>query len=458
MLNFALSLNNTNTPQVNGYKTPPSSPTKGPKGTPPTSPNKVLTPSNSPSRASKSNAVKSLSSSILFQSDEPVDRKMELLWNKCATPIAATNKENLLSQVKDSIDLYGALAYPVSPPPTTDAALLDQLQNDFKSKTLHENLDKYAFEAKQQPRIAPSPLLIGNQSIFPLLQNHPESHALYMNEEEKVSEKVLNQATPLAMNRNEMLRILVDEKKISRSKKGRDFNCFVLDIHELSFLLKIATKASMDIAIPKRFQIAVVQSVHYTGLDILISKIGNQALILDAALDDKYLDVSAALAKFSFSKVWASGIDDPKAFGIQKDADSCAYCTFDHLVKSSKRENLFGELEKLPSDYSQEDRVHYIDWKYFPGTFLKHVQSISIFEKDEVWAQKTLKGDELLSTYVKAHQMKIGKHMKNNSINEKIEKCKKKVEEYLIKNSDKHCIKVTMTSQSKLFSQWINAK
>jgi hypothetical protein len=284
--------------------------------------------------------------------------------------IPEANENELLSTITDLLDSYTCKFDSI---PEDEQKLIDLLRLDFSSRTLHEILHRFLLCKEYEFSSINSPLLHGDNSILKLLFLSGATQKLLNKEVENplaILEKQLQQG---AIKRNEMLRILVDLKNTERKDKNQDrLNCFEFNIVELESVLKNAIELSKAGLLPSRIQIQVNNEVHYTALDLEFTPQGAKAAVLDAALDDKRMEIVELLKGLPFTEIYLTSGDEDED-GIQLDDNTCSFFSLHHLQKSSKRKNFFSELSSM-SKIKSDGVVHEIRWKDFPIEFLKYAQ------------------------------------------------------------------------------------
>jgi hypothetical protein len=179
-----------------------------------------------------------------------------------------------------------------------------------------------------------------------------------------LQERVKNHFTPGKINffKPEDMAIAVANKKIRKLKKGITFNCAVLDTRKahnsndlVTFLILLEQK-KLTLPDLTRLQMVFVTGLgsgHWTTIDVQIQNKKLSFFILDAA--DSILPVMLATVIIHENCPDAS----IKYCGgkIQFDDGSCDQFAFDHAVCLSKIPNLHEELDKLPKNKPNVDKV-----------------------------------------------------------------------------------------------------
>jgi hypothetical protein len=266
---------------------------------------------------------------------------------------------------------------------------MGELKNDCKYKTLTEITSKY---------------LSGNSSgfkdtfvnqIIQMFNNHKniinQNIEIEKNELRSMIESIQLEWSPV--KRDEMLRLLIHFYKTEREKLHKSFDGYVIDISELPSFLNAKVNAANLQDSSSRIQLMVRNEVHYTAVDIELSKNEVNCCIMDAYGEPK-ADIIEEILKQAGFKVYTAGIGET----LQKDTRSCSLFALDHLMQSSKRPEFFQEL-KLKAHFDPHRQVSMISWYDFPFSFVKYAQDPSFFktyaEKNPVVAHAMyLKGIE----------------------------------------------------------------
>lgn len=247
---------------------------------------------------------------------------------------------------------------------------MGELKNDCKYKTLTEVTSKY---------------LTGNSSctndifikqIIQMLNSHNniinQNIEIEKNEIRSMIESIQLEWSPV--KRDEMLRLVMHFYKTQRDMQYRSFDGYVIDISELPSFLNAKVNAANLQDSCSRIQLMVRNEVHYTAVDIELSKNEVNCCIMDAYGEPK-ADIIEEILKQAGFKVYTAGIGET----LQKDTRSCSLFALDHLMQSSKRPAFFQEL-KLKAHDDPHRMVSRISWYDFPFNFVKYAQDPSFFK------------------------------------------------------------------------------
>ena len=245
----------------------------------------------------------------------------------------------------------------------------------------------------------------------------------------KISEQIIERP----YNRNEMLRLMIYLKSLKRAETENDFECYVVDAHEFKDFLHIINThppASKN----HRLQILVRNDVHYTSVDIKMGGNQKECLVMDAALDERFMGLIEDLKQSHFNTIYVAGIPAQrraKEFAdvrakinesLQLDTFSCSAFGFHLLSRSSKKKDLFEFLDKSSDALDPEEGVRYLSWKKFPPDFVQTAQYPKFFLQKEISQTKEFKKEKNLSTWIKQHFNTIEEGNKKRETNALINK------------------------------------
>ncbi|MFT4553379.1 MAG: hypothetical protein ACI9S8_002017 [Chlamydiales bacterium] len=244
---------------------------------------------------------------------------------------------------------------------------------DIDSKTLAEVTQKYA----PLEGVPPSPLAQEIPTLFHGLST------LQRRETSALREKLFGQLQlDGAGRKDEMLRLLMHEKTMSRSRKGEyNFDAFVLDRVEITDFVN-QLQANLPEEGSRRIQLLVRSGVHYTALDFEMSSEGLKCFIMDAANDPNCFKVAQELRELGIDEIYLASVKDEKgqeSNKLQHDGNSCPVFSMDHIVHSSKMPKLFDDLRVKPQEFV--DGIRHVSWIDMSPSLVKNAQSISFLER-----------------------------------------------------------------------------
>lgn len=330
-----------------------------------------------------------------------IGRKTSLLWSRLS--------KNIIVKLEKEQD-------PVKAKETMLMALQtfkSQVENDLESDVV-QFLAKFIADVKEKPlsTMQSKYFSAGRESalnfktaiipemfrIFAGLEKEIDINTLLANESKDIGALLSKQTEMCAMNRNEMLRLLVALKNKERSQERSQFDCYVLDTEEMAEFLDSAFTVFSDEQNPsKRLQLIVRSDVHYTAVELELGHERNLALVMDAALDPRMEAIIATLEKTGqFAKIYVAS--ETK---IQNDTFNCGTFSFNQLCNSSKDAQLFEHLASFPVK-KEEGNVLRINWISFPAKLVKNAQSLRFIDAH---AEKDLpiKRELTLAGYVAQH-------------------------------------------------------
>lgn len=256
--------------------------------------------------------------------------------------------------------------------------------NDVQEKSLHELKSKYFNEQTGLHSDFPFPFTEDLETFFTgqSSMNDHTSETFLQNEYANFNSKIDSQMEMAAVNRNEMLRILLEQKAEKRDLNGKaPLDAYVVDANELPcFMDKLFQNLPPE---KHRMQLMVRSDAHYTAVEIELSPEGHRCLVLDAALDRRYMAIPQMLKNYPFKDIYVSGNE----VKIQYDFINCATFALTQLTSSSKMEDLFDRLEQLNYNDTLQEGVKFIEWNQFPAIFLKNSQTISLLQKHPEWTE-----------------------------------------------------------------------
>lgn len=330
--------------------------------------------------------------------------------------ISSTDPRALKERIKEAISVYLQLCskHHVE----RECEFAKSFSNDLQQKTLHEFRTKYFSseeEISHELNLPFIPDLIDFFTNKTSLKDYTIDQFL-TEEEDSIETRLTSQSDTVAMNRNEMLRFLISLKQNDRQVNGRGaLNAYVVDFEELQTFMDTLMANPPDQT--KRLQLLVRNDVHYTAVEIELSPEGNRCLILDAALDPRFLDIAALMQSYPFNKCYAAGYDTkaeaekadqeetkaqaPKQIAkIQIDTLNCSVFSLNNLTNSSKMPDLFEIIESLPQNYDEEKNIHFIDWINFPSCMVQKAQSISFLTRHNAWLAPEFKASSSFKEYI----------------------------------------------------------
>lgn len=331
--------------------------------------------------------------------------------------LSSTNSLNLRENLKETINNF--LSVGSGYLSDTDKLFANEFSNDLINKTLHEFRSKY-FNTNSAGKLNLNLPFVSDLIKFFADKDKFNDSTIddYLSDEENtIVDRLKEQVEPKAMNRNEMLRLLVYLKEISREENEKQpLSAYVIDHEEMKPFLDVLCKNSF--AETKRVQLLVRNDVHYTALEIELSPQGKKCVIMDAFLDSRYLNIAALMREYSFDKIYCAGNNSR----IQFDAYNCSTFTFSHLTKSSGMPDFFNLIESLPQNFDEQQGIHFIDWINFPANMIKNAQSMTFLAKHKEWLQPKFKGGVTFKDYVDSQSVERSMKGITKSVNIGIDK------------------------------------
>jgi len=204
-------------------------------------------------------------------------------------------------------------------------------------------------------------------------------------EAEALSQRISSEQFPwVAVNRDEMLRVLIHLKDLKRKTVDQSFDCEVLQKDELEGFLNNKV-ASLDPSKVSRFQVLSRDEVHYTALDFEYHAGALKCVVMDAYQEPKHLK----LVEFLLTKnvvVLVAGSDENDK--LQYDTRSCSIFSLDHLVRSSTKENFFEFLD-AHATFDELRGCNAVSWRSLEPEFVKNAQNPA-FTEENPGIQETL--------------------------------------------------------------------
>ncbi len=247
-----------------------------------------------------------------------------------------------------------------------------ELHKEFVVKNADPNL--YARKPKLQAAMtSPAMQLIMNdvKNMFDPKVSASMLEAFKL-EEANIKGRVIAQLEEGALTRTETLKILIFLKNIQREAIGRKtYDCQVQNITQFPNALHDAITADK-----KRFQFMVHSGGHYTAVECAIKDGIKQAIVMDAAQDQRSEKICKILEKQGFQVTYCG---NPKMTErVQYDSVNCSFFSYDHLVASSRMESFFERVNKAP--HTVENGRKYVSWKEMPAAFIRNAQSITFLK------------------------------------------------------------------------------
>ncbi len=275
----------------------------------------------------------------------------------------------------------------------TNAAFIKALKHDLKHKNLTEIFNKYYNYATSSP--------IEKTLLFhfaPYLGNKDKIQLLAEKEAESLPEKIQSHLEFFATNRDELMTLLIKRKK----DKNPKLNCYVIDICDLPTCVEGLKTLYHSLPSEKsqRIQLLVRNDVHYTGVDIDLSKKETQVAVMDAAGDPKCKEILSILKQLDCQFMYVLGLEDH----IQFDNYNCGFFSFDSVYQSSQDPNFFDLLKKLPAE--KKDHYYSLAWQNTPPRYVRNATSLTFMKKyhesnphkDEIY-----KNNETFASFVNKH-------------------------------------------------------
>jgi hypothetical protein len=247
---------------------------------------------------------------------------------------------------------------------------MEAIKNDCKYKSLTEIANKYFTEN----------ILLDKDIFLDELIKVLKTHVLVINrniEVEKDNLKntiVSSQFEWSPVQRDEMLRLLMNSYKKGRHSVNKDFDGYVIDFTELPIFIDTMEKWRYLQDSPIRLQVMVRNEVHYTAVDIELSNHERKCCLMDAYGEPKANFIEEAFKRAGF-KVFTIGTGET----LQKDTRSCSIFSLDHLLQSAKHPNFFKLIENA-AYYDSEKNVWKVSWYDMPARFVKYAQSQDFFQ------------------------------------------------------------------------------
>lgn len=258
----------------------------------------------------------------------------------------------------------------------------EELLNDFQSKSLKDIQCKY-LKDKGLPLLEATPAAVA-KTLFELLSPKGEFHELVetakQTERHQIKQRIISeQFLPSAVNKNELLRLMIHLKKARRANTNRNFNAHVVDIQDLSTLLRnLQSNPELN---NQRVQILVRNELHYTAVDLNLRHHKFSGFVMDASGDSRRMDVIKCLQNMGVSDIYVAGLENSNGSKekLQFDSFSCPYFSYDHICKSSKDLELFDKLERLP--HIEVNGIKSLSWSNLPKSLLKYAQRNSLLNE-----------------------------------------------------------------------------
>ncbi len=252
-------------------------------------------------------------------------------------------------------------------------------------------------------------------------------------ETRELSAKIIDQSREHACNRNEMLRLMIYLKSLKRAEKNANFEGYVVDAHEFKDFLNLLHSQPPETK-PHRLQVLVRSDVHYTAVDISIGENSKECLVMDAAMDERFMNIVEDLKNTHFDTVYVAGIPTARRASefqdvrvkinesLQLDSYSCSAFGFHLLSRSSKRTDLFDFLNSHSEALDTQEGVRYLSWKKFPADFIQTAQYPKFFLQKEVSSSESFKDAQNLGAWVKQHISSVEEGGKKRETNTLIQK------------------------------------
>lgn len=314
---------------------------------------------------------------------------------------------------------------------------LPDLQKELSVVSLSEISRKYA-EGKKA-----TDLFL--QEVVKLLQSQ-DLNAIKIREAETLRRELpVTQYAWAPVKRDEMLRILIQQKREKRKREGKDFDCKVIADHEWKDWLRLKLKSSPTANL--RFQLLVRNEVHYTALDFEWKSGKLRCCILDSAQDPKYRQIVQALQEMGAAVRIIGDQNDDESQKMQTDLRSCGIFGLDLLAQTSKDDRF---LDKIFTMGTSADR--YIPWESLPPRLVQNSQNIDFFDR-YLAKNPHLKGIIYKSgkTFEEFIQQKLNHKAKNETeintgIFEKLSCYRKKVDAFLASATTELLAKIAFES------------
>jgi hypothetical protein len=199
-------------------------------------------------------------------------------------------------------------------------------------------------------------------------------------EEEIIDDISKNQCSDKVIKKDEALRLLIHLKAEKRKKTRRHFSANVMTISNIAPFID-GLKQDPACGDYQRFQI-ICRSPgnHYTALDLEFREKAWTCFIMDASASGELETIKKSLRSVGIQTIIEAYT--PMIKGEQKelqsDDHSCWTFAFDHAAESSKIENLFSLLRKMPSTTRKNAVDLSLSWFDLPPQFLKNAQSTDL--------------------------------------------------------------------------------
>lgn len=247
-----------------------------------------------------------------------------------------------------------------------------ELHQEFVAK--NSDPSQYATKPKLQSAITSA----GMQSIMADIKNifdptvSPSMLSALKLEEENIKGRIIAQLEEGPITRTETLKMLIFIKNIQREAIGRaTYDCQVQNITQFPNALHSSITADK-----KRFQFMVHSGGHYTAVECAIKDGVKQAIVMDAAQDQRSEKICKILEKQGFQVTFCGNPNLTER--VQYDSVNCSFFSYDHLVASSRIESFFERVNKAP--HTIENGRKFVSWKEMPGAFIRNAQSISFLK------------------------------------------------------------------------------
>lgn len=235
-----------------------------------------------------------------------------------------------------------------------------------RHKTLHESVDNYF--SSQSYKFEAQPNLVKNcVEVLPLLK--PALTA----ERETIGDYIRKQFPWVPIRRHEMLRLLIHTNQIKGSLFDKPpVHCHVLDIDELKeYLAKLNQKPLGNNT--HRLQLIICNEVHYTAVDLELSKEKKQCCILDAYREEKAGLIEKGLLEAGYKLFVAGRNAEGADQQLQTDTRSCSIYSLSQLTSSSWQKDFFHQLSHLHAD--RKDNAFNIAWDQLSPPLIKNSQN-----------------------------------------------------------------------------------
>lgn len=192
----------------------------------------------------------------------------------------------------------------------------------------------------------------------------------------------------------EHLRVLIETEKQKRDLQGETFNCYAIDFDDLQYL-KIAGPSSRLSNFPKRFQLIIHDTGHYSTVDVSLAN--TSCVLLDAANDPRSNNLASQLKAIGLkvTQAYKNTYPDGTTNNQQRTPGCCSIFAFEHAIQASKIDihlKLAGLKDILGfsnTKLEKQGAIKALYWEQLPCEFLQNAQSLLWLDR-HVFNKKTI--------------------------------------------------------------------